>query len=111
MSEEENGGVIDGRYSIGPEDVGDFVRVEVGVCMCVCVCVHTLSICMCAHFVHLYVCILPSSLPQAPLGYGDGGLSTTQELETCKRTVLSPYMYFLKLVSELQEHDSIRSWY
>ena len=27
MSEEENGGVIDGRYSIGPDDVGDFVRV------------------------------------------------------------------------------------
>ena len=31
MSEEENGGVIDGRYSIGPDDVGDFVRVEVSV--------------------------------------------------------------------------------
>ena len=29
---EENGGVIDGRYSIGPDDVGDFVRVEVSGC-------------------------------------------------------------------------------
>ena len=43
----------------------------------------------------------PPPSQQAPLGYGDGGMSTTQELETCKRTVLSPYLYFLKLVSEM----------
>ena len=43
------------------------------------------------------------SLSQAPLGYGDGGMSTTQELEACQKTVLSPYLYFLKLVSEVTD--------
>ena len=84
-----------------------------GVCMCVCMCV-CVCVCVCARFVNLYEPImfcmcaffLPPPPPQAPLGYGDGGLSTTQELETCKRTVLSPYLYFLKLVSEVLGHDS-----
>jgi len=34
MSEQEGGGIIDGRYSIGSADgLQDFVRVEVSICM------------------------------------------------------------------------------
>ena len=34
MSEQEDGGIIDGRYSIGSADgLQDFVRVEVSICV------------------------------------------------------------------------------
>ena len=31
--------------------------------------------------------------------FGDDGMSTTKELERCKKTVLTPYLTFLKVVS------------